>query len=874
MRKILLIVWLFLLVGLAHAGLNPVLQNYFTTNQNPVATVITNQILGAGLGFYGGVTNIPVGNPSSPTLFNLSGTIIGNGTPMIPGTYTNLSANMFTGGGTNCFLALMTNAPGGAKALAGTMTNDIGGGIINSSYNLSGAAVIVSNTLGYIQISNNSSGSVIVGSLNWTAGMQVPTSISSIVVSQTNTTSITNFPGAVTNLTYTATIYSNNIVYLNGQWTNYPSSTTAGIQETWNAIANTLNLAGTNGLMGGAVINFAAATFPYTTQIYIDSTNPVDIQLIGMGIDGTKLVYTGSGTYLNGYFHVGGAPNPLVFRPIDLTVRNICFSAITQQTNTIVYVGQTNTPGDLSYIKFADCDFESWQVVTNNAYGPAISKFFSLGPLNLQVPGLVGLQLNTSEEHADILDDCYFSGLACGAFLLCDHLYMTTANKAAYCGVSGTTIVRNTLWSSNFIYSTASPFIFENSTFQGEIDNMHIWNCAVGPALFGPSIDRFVNLFLEQNSPSPVQVIADSSTVKATFIDSYGLQGALTNAVYYMSPIGVYTGNYAITNIQNTSVVFENSGLASGNVLQIQQGGYNFEMTPNNGGIEGNGFTFFPNQFALNSIGSGNIYPYVTITGSISNNATYGGPVNGGYGYSYYWTLAFPGQLVLTNPASKMCIVSNDTQLGGLWVLEPTNQINQGNSSQPIYTGPGADQTWPSLVGAWATAETGSTDNGVKGTFVLAVSPLNYMSQSGFFGNGSGLTNITTNCLSASGSTAGQVLTSTGSSTPPVFSSAIGTIVNTNWIIGGKYNLAFPVLVNAKACLTVAGIVGSVDLDLEIAGNTTNSSGTSTAIASIPMNYTNVISGYVPANTTFDFTNRSSGAGNSATVGGGQYIIQ
>lgn len=98
-------------------------------------------------------------------------------------------------------------------------------------------------------------------------------------------------------------------------------------------------------------------------------------------------------------------------------------------------------------------------------------------------------------------------------------------------------------------------------------------------------------------------------------------------------------------------------------------------------------------------------------------------------------------------------------------------------------------------------------------------------------------------------------------------------MVNTNWILGAKYSFVYPIGVNANACLTTAAVSGAADLELEIVGVTTNKSAVSTTALSIAGTYTNSIVGMIPANTTFDFTNRSSGSGDSATVAGGQYIV-
>jgi hypothetical protein len=102
----------------------------------------------------------------------------------------------------------------------------------------------------------------------------------------------------------------------------------------------------------------------------------------------------------------------------------------------------------------------------------------------------------------------------------------------------------------------------------------------------------------------------------------------------------------------------------------------------------------------------------------------------------------------------------------------------------------------------------------------------------------------------------------------------LGTVVNTNWILGGKYSFPYPILVNAEAVLGITAVAGAANMTLEIAGNTTNSVAVQSIVTSLTSASTNQITGFIPANTTFDFTNKSTGVGDGATLYGGQYIIQ
>jgi hypothetical protein len=97
-------------------------------------------------------------------------------------------------------------------------------------------------------------------------------------------------------------------------------------------------------------------------------------------------------------------------------------------------------------------------------------------------------------------------------------------------------------------------------------------------------------------------------------------------------------------------------------------------------------------------------------------------------------------------------------------------------------------------------------------------------------------------------------------------------LIQTNFISGALYtNLnSVPIQVSANAVLTPAAVAGETSLALQISGGVTNTVGFSTLITTLVMVQTNGISGFVPAGSTYTFTNLSSGAGNSATVQGGQ----
>lgn len=103
------------------------------------------------------------------------------------------------------------------------------------------------------------------------------------------------------------------------------------------------------------------------------------------------------------------------------------------------------------------------------------------------------------------------------------------------------------------------------------------------------------------------------------------------------------------------------------------------------------------------------------------------------------------------------------------------------------------------------------------------------------------------------------------------------TIIQTNFIIGKMYTNTYGsgITVTAKGVNTLSAVAGASDLMLAAAafpsnGGWTNDLAIQSTALSIAMNYTNTISIFVPTNAAYWFTNASTGAGDSASVVGGQ----
>lgn len=114
-----------------------------------------------------------------------------------------------------------------------------------------------------------------------------------------------------------------------------------------------------------------------------------------------------------------------------------------------------------------------------------------------------------------------------------------------------------------------------------------------------------------------------------------------------------------------------------------------------------------------------------------------------------------------------------------------------------------------------------------------------------------------------------------GTANTILWASSSPQLVQTNFISGQLYTNSYGdiITVSASAVLTEAAAAGLSVLALEIPGVVTNPVAQPTAVSTLAGSVTNMIYGMVPAGGTYSFTNKSSGAGNSATVTGGQIRI-
>lgn len=190
------------------------------------------------------------------------------------------------------------------------------------------------------------------------------------------------------------------------------------------------------------------------------------------------------------------------------------------------------------------------------------------------------------------------------------------------------------------------------------------------------------------------------------------------------------------------------------------------------------------------------------------------------------------------------------------------------------------------IVGGTAQWNTNASGTGVTNTFsgaAFTIANSGTLTLSGAAGlSVAGGINAGASSVTAGGfSGPGPLLTGLNASqlisgTVPLTQLPSPIITQTNFLSGVLYNNASgrPLTVKATAVLTAAAVSGNSTLELRvgIVGTTTNYVTTQTGAAVITGADKYPIMIDVPIGASYTFTNTSSGAGNSATVSGGQII--
>jgi hypothetical protein len=310
-----------------------------------------------------------------------------------------------------------------------------------------------------------------------------------------------------------------------------PGTTTSGLQEALNAPNKGVNYG--PGAAGFGLRLTSGGYFYYTNALYYSNTFTTGIKIEGNTLLDTKLVYAGAATGTNCItFCGGGNVNAGTLNlPLHVVIRDVGFSAIVNTTNVLLYV--TN----YSHAEIANCNFTGWQIMTNQAFGSAVS----INNLNnITTPGLVGLCVGANGEHGTFLNDNYFANLAVGLEAHCDHLYV---RGIKFAGIGqDKNLTDATLWPNTSPRSLGHA-ILRYPGLDSHYLFAHFYSCAAGIGMINPGgLGDVQQLFhpLYEGCDTPFSAV-NTNTV-SFFTDGGDFDESTQPSIINTSPYS-FTGN-------------------------------------------------------------------------------------------------------------------------------------------------------------------------------------------------------------------------------------------------------------------------------------------------------------------------------------------
>ena len=464
-------------------------------------------------------------------------------------------------------------------------------------------------------------------------------------------------------------IYPNNTAVVNGVITNWPASTTVGIQE-----AVKLLPFGNQFQPGGGVIRLKAGA-PFYTTTTIDLapngspntiTNPFNVTIEGQGLTAGALV----GTFKGPVLRANGTNG---FSPMNIIIKDLCIACTTNAFTNIVEFGNTLQQawgvnvGCIANVDIGNCYFGPWEALTNQqaaASGPNINTGFSTPSAGIPgfIPRLCPIFMQFMGSDAVKIHDTHFFQCA-AAWLSVDHARIID-NQFFYSG-------HNTDWTNTSPFSLGSALIFPGA-INGDFLTMGNHFYVDGAAIFatgGFRYGRSVHDFYENTSYSILHT-PDTTWLIENFNNiSSGL-------------VSIYP-SYAIASITDSTVAAIDFTSAL-KFFDLQQSWGNFVLQS----------TFqitssrFVTQFYLFSGGTTNTFgSYTNIPGltlsssSITAGAVFTNTVGTNHTFVLYDRTAKYGE-VYTNSVSAPNFLYDFSQFGTLfnfdsaWSAETDNGLN------------------------------------------------------------------------------------------------------------------------------------------------------------------------------------------------------
>lgn len=614
------------------------------------------------------------------------------------------------------------------------------------------------------------------------------------------------------------TVSSNSVVGPNGTPLNIASTRTSGFQEAINSTYQAANV----GMPGGNTIFVGPGIFYIQTNLWYSNNLPGTIKIKGQGITASAIVCTASN--IAGILNVtqdSAGPNRAVIELEDIALGSL--------TNAMMPLVRLDKVTSFNFHRTAFTYWPAW--TNNNANGGAPAGVYGLtfyiwnGYTNMD---LVGIQAIDVSDYST-LEECFLYSMAVA-------LDPSGIDHGNFC--------------RNMFYFNGQP----------GTNHWHQTNSySIGGAVVANRRAKTIQSWLFQDNyfygdyaayvvtmPAPVSGNQVSMSDHYESCDSDFIFGSGNSWIV----INRGRGGFANTKIVSGGA----SGLGTNRIVGAAEDGRIWELkTQFRGGAWPKSFSV-PGLTVMDSFPTnfGHIYS-ITITNA--TNATVNGVYTnqgfvdvGGGNFAWYYT-NFPNKMAIigdidfnVNSSSIFELWTNDTEIYGLDPWNGTWPVNVNTFSGTDYTSTHfPNQRWFPTIFNFGSGPTPDWYINWTNTPTIPIVGTNAI----FYGDGSGLTNITL------------------------------TLVQTNFISGMIYSNFYgaPIEVSCNAVLTEAGVTGVSVLEARAIGTQTNYSAQLTAATIIAGSITNHLAVKVPVNGTYTFTNTSTGAGNSSKPVGGQILV-
>lgn len=334
-----------------------------------------------------------------------------------------------------------------------------------------------------------------------------------------------------------------------------PGTMTSGLQEAFNSMPH-LTVMGPAAT--GINLQLESGYYYFTNKLWFSNDYPYALKITGSTLLDTKLVYAGNEVGVDCVTICGSASSLAASYDVigHIVIRDVGFSCIANVTNTLLWI--TNQ----AYAEIESCQFTGWRLMTNQVWGAGVSITESI-PIPF---ANVGLKISGGGDHATWIRHCFFSGLATGADLMCDHAYVDGFKTAE---ISPST----NPWPNTSPYSLGAA-ILRRGGLDGYYRDCHFYGVKSGLLLIGVTRgNEVIEKFMEETCDYALgssTVLPGTLLVRQPYLEGAAEQYFInTTPTYSLTKLDKaesfcrfeafddsYTGKVSCTPVARTNVIF------------------------------------------------------------------------------------------------------------------------------------------------------------------------------------------------------------------------------------------------------------------------------------------------------------------------------